>query len=151
MKIYIFLAISFCLTMNSYSQRVKYISKYFSHYDGESEMNYFKIGSHELSFDEKGVFLDKKMVIEKDTATFFFLEVYSDKVLLVSFYPISQAHISTGPGFRPIQTVEFILLSDPTKRWLFDLKGMFNSESIKSFNEVTGELELNGRIRGKRV
>lgn len=137
--------------MSSYSQKVKYISKYFTHYDTANSMDCFKIGKHVLSFDDKAVYVNKKVIIEKDTSSFFFLEVYSNKVLVVSYYPMSQAHVSTGPGFRPIQKVEFILLSDSTKRWLFDLKGAFNSEGIISFNELTGELELKKKINGQKL
>lgn len=151
MKAFNFLVLLLLINMNSYSQKVKYISRYFTHYDTANSMNCFKIGNHNLSFDDKAVYINKKAVIEKDTSSFFFLEVYSKKILVVSYYPMSQAFVSTGPGFRPIQKVEFILLNSPNQRWLFDLKGAFNSESIENFNELTGELELKRKIKGQKV
>jgi hypothetical protein len=151
MKAYIFLIVILLINTSSYGQKVKFISRYFSHYDTANSMNCFKIGDHALSFDDKAVYIDKKAVLEKDTNSFFFLEVYSKRVLVVSYYPMSQAFVSTGPGFRPIQKVEFILLNNPKQRWLFDLKGAFNSESIVNFNELTGELELKRKITGQKL
>jgi len=140
MKTVNFVICLFFISIVSYSQKVKNISSFFSHYDTANGMNCFKIGKHSLKFDDKAVFLNKEIFIEKDTSSFFFLEVYSKKVLVVSFYPINQADASTVPGFRPIQRAEFILLNNPKQRWYFDLKNTFNSQSIVSFNEQTGEL-----------
>jgi hypothetical protein len=151
MKAYSFFIVLLFISMSSYSQKVKYISRYFTHYDTASSMNCFKIGNYVLSFDDKAVYINKKVVIEKDTGSFFFLEVYSNKVLVVSYFPMSQAHVSTGPGFRPIKKVEFILLNNPNQRWLFDLKGAFNSECIVNFNELTGELELKKKVKGQKL
>jgi hypothetical protein len=149
MKMLKLLFFLFLINMNGYSQKVKYISSYHTSYDTVSSMNYFKIGKFSLSFDDKEVFLDNKSIIKKDTSSFFFLEVYLKKVLIVSYYPTSQAHVSTGPGFRPIQKAEFILLENPKKRWFFDLKSAFNSASIIRFDDLTGELELKRVIKGK--
>jgi hypothetical protein len=151
MKVCSFLVVLLFINMNSYSQKVKYISKYFTHYDTVNSMDCFKIRNNTLNFNDKAVYINKKVVLEKDTSSFFFLEVYLNKVLIVSYYPMSQAHVSTGPGFRPIQKVEFVLLRDPTQRWLFDLKGAFNSQSIIDFNELTGELELKRKIKGQKL
>jgi hypothetical protein len=142
-------SILFLINMNSYSQKVKFISSYHTNYDTVNNMNYFKIGKFSLSFDDKEVFIDNKSIIKEDTSSFFFLEVYLKKVLIVSYYPISQAHVSTGAGFRPIQKAEFILLENPKKRWFFDLKSAFNSASIIRFDDLTGELELKRVIKGK--
>ncbi len=141
----------FFLSMICQSQKLKDISWYFSHYASAEGMNVFKIGKHRLCFNEQTVFLDNMPLIHKDSSSFFFLEVYSKKALIISYYPISQSAVSTGPQFRPKQKVEFILLSDPSQRWLFDLKGMFNSESITEFNITTGGLVLTRKIQGKKV
>ncbi len=151
MKAYIFLVVLFFINMSAHSQKVRYISKYFTHYDTANSMNCFKIGNHALSFDDKAIYIDEKVVIEKDTTSFFFLEVYLKTILVVSYYPNNQASVSTGPQFRPKQKVEFILLSNPNQRWLFDLKGVFNSGSIVNFNELTGELELKRKIKGQKL
>lgn len=151
MKVYSLLVVLLLINMTGCSQKVKYISKYFTHYDAANSMNCFKIGNHALSFDDEAVYINKQVIIEKDTGSLFFLEVYSNKVLVVSYYPMSQSHVSAGPGFRPIQKVEFILLDNPKQKWLFDLKGAFNSECIVNFNELTGELELKRRIKGQKL
>jgi hypothetical protein len=151
MKAFKILIILFLLTEHSYSQKVKYISSYFSQYDKANEMNYFKIGKHTLSFNDKEVFVNGLSIIKKDTASFFFIEVYQEKVLLITYYPSSQAHVSTGPGFRPIQEAEFISLKNTKRRWHFDLKAAFNSASIVNFDEVTGELEVKRKIKGKAI
>lgn len=150
MKVVNFVIVLLLISMLSHSQKVINISRYFSHYDAADSTNYFKIGNYSLSFDDKAVYIDKKAIIKKDTSSFFFLEVYSKKILVVSYYPISEAHVSTGPGFRPIQKAEFILLNNPDQRWLFDLKSAFNSECIVNFDETTGELELKRKIKGKK-
>ncbi|MGC4104615.1 hypothetical protein [Ferruginibacter sp.] len=150
MKVPAFFTVLLFITIGGYGQKVKYISQYYTQYDTASSMNCFRIGKHALSFDEQAVYLDKKVLIAKDTGSFFFLEVYSDKVLVVSYYPMSEAYVATGPGFRPLQQVEFILLDDPKQRWHFDLKGAFNSSCIVNFNTLTGELELKRKIKGKK-
>lgn len=137
--------------MAAQGQGLRDISRYFSRYDDASGMNYFKIGQHLLSFDSNAVYVDKKKLIEKDTASFFFLEVYLKKVLIVSYYPSAQAPVATGPQFRPKQKVMFISLADPDQKWLFDLKGAYNSGDIAGFNELTGELELTRKIKGQKM
>jgi hypothetical protein len=151
MKAFNFLIVFTLASMVGHSQKMKDISWYFSHYDTANSMNCFQIGSHSLSFDDKAVFINQKAVIEKDTASFFFLEVYSKRILVVSYYPNAQAPLSTGPQFRPKQKVEFIMLNNPSQRWLFDLRGAFNSECIVNFNELTGELELKRKIKGRKL
>jgi len=74
-----------------------------------------------------------------------------EKYIVVSYYPMSEAYLATGPGFRPKRRVVFVSLEDPRKRWHFDLKGVFNSECIIDFNELTGELELKRVIKGESV
>ncbi|AXY74671.1 hypothetical protein D3H65_12065 [Paraflavitalea soli] len=151
MKIGSLISVLLLIAMVGHSQKLKDISWYFSHYDTASSMNYFKVGNHILGFDSDAVYVDRKAIIKKDTATFFFLEVYLKKILIVSYYPNNQASTATGPQFRPKQKVEFISLADPKQKWLFDLKGAFNSEAIDSFNMLTGELELKRTIKGQKM
>jgi hypothetical protein len=151
------LQLFFLFTINAVSgQKIKNIARYHHYYDSENDAVHFKVKSNSFAFttatkDSTEILFignDDKLICPKDSM--FMLEVYDERYLLVSFYPIQDARLAYGVEYRPKDRLLIIDLQTPHHKWLFFLHKMVKTADIRKFDAKTGELSIYRKIRGKK-
>ncbi len=132
----------------SAQKKIEFIAKYFLSENDSTGRSYFKIANNIFSFDKNNCFYkNDKLMLSYPIDTFVTYEVYNDKFLIVSYYPLSESYIALGPGFRMKGRFDFISLETPDRKWEFDFHYSNNSKSIRKFNSASGELFVKYRIK----
>ncbi len=150
----------FLLIVNSvHAQTITNITKYYHFTDTENNIIHFKVKNKSFAFASERTESDSsailfignnhKIVCPKDSM--FMLEVYDERFLLVSFYPIADARLASGVAYRPKDKLLIVDLDDPQKRWLYFLRNMVKTKNIDLFNSKTGELSISRKFQGKKM
>lgn len=128
-------------------QVIKPVSRY--HVKTEDDRTvYLKIKNISFSFDSAQNFYKKGMRIFQCPAdSFVTFEILASKFLVVSLYPNNESMSALGPDFRMKNKFFLIDLSYPERKWEHRFYYHHNSQSIKSFNDKTGELLLKDKMK----
>jgi hypothetical protein len=151
------LQLFFLLSINTANgQKIKNIARYHHYYDKENDIVHFKVKSNSFAFTKATndsteiLFIGNKdkLICPKDSM--FMLEVYDERYLFVSFFPIQDAHLAYGVDYRPKDRLLIIDLKKPHDKWLFSLRKLVKTADIKKFDAKTGELSISRKIKGKK-